>query len=553
MVGSPRLHAALASSLAVLLGACDGQIEEPPGVPSAVEGTAPPRDVPFRPAPAVLPRLTGVQYRNTLADLLGPDLLPVQIEADTNPYLFVSIGATTTTISERGIQQYEEAAQAVASHVFADETRRAELVGCDPGTPGDACARAFLERFGLQAWRRPLSPGELERWVALSADVAHDDPWRGLRLAVAGLLSSPYFIYRVELGEIDPNDASTRRYTSWEMASRLSFLLWDTTPDTELLAAAEREALATEAGIYAQAARMLEDPRAERAVKRFFAQYLDLDRLAQVELDSALYPHWTPTMARSMRDEIERMVADVVLVRDVDVREIFGTRRTFLNAELAALYELDVDVPAEELVPVELPPAGARAGILTTGAFLAMNAHPTETSPTRRGKYVRERVLCETINPPPDGVDFNLDDPTGEAKTLRERLEQHRSDPFCASCHKFMDPPGFLFENFDSVGAYRTAERNGYPLDTSGDLDGIPLADARDLAEVLRTDERVPRCIIKQLYRHANARLDEAGEAEALVNLEGAFADAGYRFRDLLVELVLSDGFRMIAAQAVAP
>jgi hypothetical protein len=338
------------------------------------------------------------------------------------------------------------------------------------------------------------------------------------------------------------------------MAQRVSFLLWNTGPDAQLLASAERGDLLTDAGLYDEARRLLDSPRARDAVQDFFAQYFDLGALDQVERDVERHPAYTDTLAESMRTEVRLLVDDYVFRRDANIRELFSTRRTWVNAELANLYGVEAPGASEiAFVPVELPEDGPRAGILTFGAFLTMNAHPTETSPTRRGKYVRERVLCETINPPPDGVDFNLDDPTGESKTLRERLEKHRADPFCASCHKFMDPPGFLFENFDSVGAYRTTEPNGYPLDTSGDLDGIPLQNARDLAEALLTDERVPACVVKQLYRHANARLDAPGEARALADLESAFENADYRFQDLLVELVLNQGFRVIAAEEASP
>lgn len=509
---------------------------------------------PFEPAPAVMPRLTAIQYRNALVDLFGEDLPPTPVEPDTNPYLFTSIGATTNTLSELGAQQYADAAATVADWVFEDPQRRSLFMSCTPAGPGDSCVERSIRELGYRLFRRPMQADELDRWVAVARDSADGDADRGARHALYGMLQSPNFLYRIELGETDPNDSTRLRYTSYEMAQRVSFLLWNTAPDAELLASAERGDLLTDAGLHDQARRLLDSPRARQAVQSFFAEYFDLGGLDRVERDVAIYPAFTPTLAESMRTEVKLLVDDYVFRRDADIRDLFSTRRTFVNSDLANLYEVDAPGATKiAFVPVDLPESGPRAGILTFGAFLTMNAHPTETSPTRRGKYVRERVLCESIDPPPDGVDFNLDDPTGEAKTLRERLEQHRADPFCASCHKFMDPPGFLFEGFDSVGAFRTTESNGYPLDTSGDLDGIPLADARDLADVLLTDERVPACVVKQLYRHANARLDAPGEERALAELGAAFEDSGFRFQDLLVELVLNDGFRIIAAREVSP
>ena len=193
-----------------------------------------------------------------------------------------------------------------------------------------------------------------------------------------------------------------------------------------------------------------------------------------------------------------------------------------------------------------MPADGPRAGILTSSAFLTMNAHATETSPTLRGKYVRERVLCETVPGPPGDVDTNIPEPDGEAHTLRERLEQHRADPICAGCHAFIDPPGFLFEHFDSIGAYRDLD-NGYAIDASGELDGIPLSDARDLAAVLAEDKRVARCMVTQLYRHTNGRLELPHERPGLSVIVGAFAASGYNYRALLLAFVTSEAFRTVA------
>ena len=527
---------------------------DPPGAgPGGGDGEPGERVEPFAPAPPVLPRLTAKQYRNALNDLFGGELPPTPVEADTNPYLFFTIGASTTTLSELGTQQYEEAAHAVTRAVFGNAERRMALLGCAPTAPGDGCLEGFLARFGRRAFRRPLEEAELARWVEVSRALAEGDPWQGLRLAVAGMLQSPHFLYRVELGEPDPGDASRRRYTDWEMASRLSFLFWNTIPDEELLAAAERGELTTEAGIHGQASRLLADPRARDAVASFFAQYLDLGRLEGVERDPERHPSWTPTMPRSMRAEVELLVDDIVFRRDADVRELFSTRRTFVNEELAALYGVEAPGATDvAFVPVELPEDGPRAGVLTLGAFLAMNAHETETSPTLRGKYVRERVLCQTVPAPPDDVDTSIDTGDGEARTLRERLDRHRSDPVCASCHSFIDPPGFLFEHFDSAGAWR-ADENGYPIDSTGELDGIALDDARDLGELLRDHELVPRCMVLQLYRHASGRLEEPSERAELERLEDAFAASGYRFRDLMMALATSEAFRTASNEEVTP
>jgi len=500
----------------------------------------------FDPAPAVLPRLTALQYRNSLEALLGEGLPVVAVEPDTNPYLFFSIGATSTTLSEFGVQMYEEAAESVSAAVFEDETRRVDLVGCTPSAPGDACVEAFIASFGRRAFRRPLSGVEQARWLGAATDLADGDPWLGVQMAVAGMLQSPYFLYRVELGEPDPDDASRLRYTSFDMASRMSFLLWNTTPDDALLDAAEAGELLDDEGLVAHAERLVEDPRARGAAQDFFAQYFDLGRLDGVTRDPSVYPLFSDTLPEAMRNEAMLLVDDFVFRRDADIRGLYSTRTTFVNDGLAALYGLEAPgATSVAFVPVELPEDGPRAGMLTFSAFLTMNAHETENSPTLRGKYVRERVLCQPVPPPPDDVDTSIPADTGEGKTLRERLEAHRENPECAACHAFIDPPGFLFENFDPVGSYRTLD-NGYPIDASGDLDGEALADARGLADLLGQDSRVGQCIVTQLFRHSTGRLEEASELAALVDLDAQFEARGYRFRELLTMLVAHPSFRTV-------
>lgn len=529
----------------------EGESGTPPGGSSDEGGLPPPP--PFEPGDPVLPRLTAKQYRSTVLDLFGPGLPEPVLEADTNPYLFYSIGAATTTLSEAGTDQYEQAADVITHAVFDDPARRVALTGCEPTAPGDACVAGFLTTMGRRLYRRPITPDEQARWLAVSVDLAEGDAWRGVQMMIAGMLQSPHFLYRVELGEDDPAQPGRRAFTGWEMATRMAFLLWNRGPDDALLLAAEQGLLTTDDGLRSEAERMLADPRADEAMRDFFTQFLDLGRLDGVTRDPVRYPLFTPTMVASMRTEIQLLVEDHVNRRDADIRGIFSTRDTFVNTDLAALYGLVVEGASPvTFVPATLPEDGPRAGILTSGAFLTMNAHETATSPTARGKYVRERVLCQPVPPPPDNVDTNLDDEPGDFNTTREKLEQHRKDPMCNGCHVFIDPPGFLFENFDPIGAFRTHE-NGYPVDASGDLDGKPLANARALADLLPEDPRVGECIVTQLYRHGNGRIDVPKERTGLREIAAEFADNDHRFRELMVLMVLSEPFRTVADVEVAP
>jgi hypothetical protein len=501
-------------------------------------------------APTPMARLTATQLRNTVLDLLGGPLPDPPLPADTNPYLFFSIGAASTSVAESDVQRLEEAADAFAERIFDDPARRLTLLGCTPAQPGDACVASFLQSFGQRAYRRPLQPDEQARWLQVSVDLADGDPWTGARLVVQGLLQSPHLLYRVELGEPDPADPALTRLTAWELASRLSYLLWNTTPDDALLTAAASGELHTTDGLSIQIDRLLADPRARTAVQDFFAQYLDLGRLDRVTRDATAYPQFSPGLLRAMRTEVELVVDDLVFRRDTDVRKLFSLERTYVNDALAALYGLDAPGATEvTFVPAALPADGPRAGLLTLGAFLTMNAHEVDTSPTLRGKYLRERVLCATVPAPPDDVDLELPEAgSGEARTLRERLEQHRVNPNCAGCHAFIDPPGYLFEHFDAIGGYRTLDA-GHPIDSSGDLDGTPLADAKALAAVLADHPQVGRCMVKQLHRHAQGRLDTTDEWVLLDELHTDFAASGFRFTALLRALVMHPTFRRPGAE----
>lgn len=500
----------------------------------------------------MFPRLTAPQYRNAVLDLLGSPLPPVALEPDTDPFLFVAIGAARASASERDVSGWEDSALTLTRAIFNDPARRMTLVGCVPSTPDDGCARGYLQRFGRRALRRPLDAPEADALLELSRRTAGMNPWQGLRYATAAVLQLPSFLYRVELGEPDPARPGRRRYTAWEMASRLSFTLWNSIPDEALLTAAERGSLLTEEGVRAEARRMLQHPRARAAVRAFFSQYLGLSRVDGITRDPTLFPQMSPTLPLAMREEVERVVEDVVFTHDTDFRGVFNARSTFLNAELARLYGVPMAPGATGFVRMELPEAAGRGGILTAAGVLALTAHPNATSPTARGRYVRERLLCERVPDPPGNVNLDLGGEAdgGVMPTLRERLERHRRDPACAGCHARTDPVGLGFEDFDAIGARRAAEA-GRPVDARGDLDGQRFDGARALGALLARDGRVARCVTRQFFRYASARIDraaDAGEQGLLDALTARFAASGYRFQALMVETVASEGFRTLGA-----
>ena len=506
----------------------------------------PPEDLPdFVPAAPTMYRLTRAQYVNSVRDLLGDVEVPADLEDDTPLHGFVNVGASELTISPRAVEQYEAAAQALMAQVFAPD-RRAAFTGCED--PNPECVRTFISTFGRRAWRRPLTVEELDVLADLQAQLAEDllDRWQALQFTAAGLLQSPDFVFRVEHGEAA---GAERRYSNYEMAARLSYLLWNSTPDDALLDAAERGELVTDAGVRAQAERLLADPRARATIRIYFGEYFNLSRLDALEKDRDLYPQMSPTLGPAMRGEIERVIDDLVFEQDADLRELMTTRTTFVTAELAALYNLPAVEPSAEnegFVKVELPDDGPRGGLMGMGGILALNAHNTVTSPTHRGKFIQNTLLCVDIPPPPPGVVTSLEEiPDDGPITTRAKLARHAEDPACVGCHRLMDPLGLALENFDAIGAWRTTE-NGFPIDASAEIGGMNFQGARELGELLRHQDSIGECLSRRLFRHASGRLEEPGQERTILELSRDFADDGHRFQALLLALVQSDGFRKV-------
>ena len=502
------------------------------------------RELPAAP-PATLHRLTATQYANTVRALFGDDIVVPTIEADLKLHGFTSIATGELAISPHALEQYEGAARELARQVVADEVRRASVIGCE--TPEQACVAQFFARFGRRAWRRPLTPAELATIADIGAkaeSLLGGDPWVGVEYGNAAVLQAPDFLYRIELGDADPHP-TRRKLGGFEMASRLAFVLTETGPDDTLLDAAAAGELDDAAGVRRHALALLDDPRGRTALARFFGEYMNVERLAEAEKDPILFPHMNDELRAGMRAEIEALFTHVVFDEDGDYRRIFTTDQTFVNAELAALYGLEPPAPDEELPARRtLPPDSHRIGLLGTAGLLALYADSAASSPTRRGRFVRQNLLCEDVPPPPPGVDTSFGDNTGT--TIREKLAIHRENPTCAGCHALIDPIGLGFERFDAIGQVRTEEAPGVPVDDTGDVDGAPFAGVRGLGELLATDPRVGPCFVTQFYRFATGHLEQPVERRGVDELAAQFAADGYRVRELVLRLVTSDAFRYV-------
>jgi hypothetical protein len=469
-----------------------------------------------------LRRLTREEYDHTVRDLLGDTTRPANVFVPDEERGGYRVGLN---VSPALFSQYGQAAERLAADATA-------LAGCEP--IDRACASAFVERFGRRAYRRPLERGEIEALLALFDEAAaRTTATGGLEVVIATMLQSPHFLYRIER-------TRSGRLAPYEIASSLSYFLWQSMPDDALLEAAANGTLDTDDGVELEARRLLDDPRADDAIASFHEQWLEIGELPAAERDPDRFPEFSMELALSMLEETRRFAIDTVR-NDGRLTTLLRSRRSFADAPLAAIY--GVDPPPEPFGEVELGPE--RLGILTHASVLAVHAHSDQTSPVRRGAFVRARLLCQDVPPPPDDRPLMVP-PAGSAVTARERLALHRTDPVCASCHTLMDPIGLGFENYDAIGRYRT-EEGGMPIDASGEVTASLDADgefvgAVELAERLASSRAVSDCYATQWYRFAMGRRDVAGERCVLDDVAERFAESG-DIRELLVDIATSRSF----------
>ena len=496
-----------------------------------------------------------MQYRNTIADLFGGAVTATDdFEPDTALSGFASIGASLVSVSPHLVEQLETQALDVAHQALSNTATRAALVGCSPtAATDDACTSAFLTKLGRRAWRRPLAADEVASLAALTKGIqtSMNSYFGGLEYGIAAILESPHFFYREEIGAPDPANASRFVFDDHELATRLSYFLWNTTPDDMLLDAADAKQLSG-AGFMAQVQRLLKSPRAVTGAQTFFSEYFrlgELDTLAQLP---SVFPKSTPTLGPAMREETQRFLADLAITRDGDFRTMFTSTSTFVNAELAGLYGMPAPA-GTAFAAATLPDAGLRAGYLGQGSFLALNAHASTTSPTYRGKFIREMLMCQSIPPPPMNIPPLPEDQPGSApQTMRQKLAIHGSVEPCKTCHTLMDPLGLAFENFDGLGASRTMDA-GQVIDASGDLDGMAFAGPRDLEKLLSQSPATMECVARNLYRYVTGHIESAGEQPAVTQLAKAFSDGQYHFSALVGGMIASPAFTTAAPPSNAP
>lgn len=497
------------------------------------------------PVAPTLRRLTHAQYENTVHSLVGDTVVvPDALEPDDVVEGLASIGASRGTISPLGVERYEKAALSISEQVFADPAMRATVVPCTPVKNDETCLSNFANAFGLRALRRPLEADERARFVGIgkAAAEALGDPWQGPRYVMAAILQSPNFLFRTELGEPDPDHPGARRYTSLEMATRLSYFLSNTTPDDTMLTAGAAGLLVTDQGIREQAERLIASAAGRQAVRAFFTELYHLDALDKLSKDPKVFTQMSADLGPAAREQTLSDLERIVFDEDADFRTFFTGRKTRVDRRLAAIYGVPVRA-LDGFSEVVLPEAGGRRGFLGQVSFLALQSHPTTSSAVQRGKFVRQVLLCGIIPPPPANVNTGLPDPGPGAQTLRQRSEQHMTNESCRACHATMDPIGLGFENFDGLGKYRKTEA-GAVIDPSGDLDGVAFGGPVELGDAIANHPMLAPCLVRNLYRYAAGHVEEAGELATLDTLSRLFTDQGHRVKPLLVAIVTSPAFR---------
>jgi hypothetical protein len=457
------------------------------------------------PGPRLIRRLTPIQFRNTLVDVFQDGSVPAAEVLSDPSVLRFRVDADTPVIRDLDAALLMDYAETVAAWVV--DSKLSALSSCRSNDQG--CTRSFIESLGRKLYREPLSEPQIAAYQALfTAETAFED---GAEVAIMAMLQSPYLLYRRELGTPDSAAPGEFVLTPYEVASQLSYFITGSAPDQSLLAAAAEGRLVTQADIDREAERLLGTELARESLKRFVASWFELDGLPQKAKDDSVFPLGA-SMRSSMIGESQAFFVDA-FYSNATIGSLFAAEHSFVNGELAGLYGLPGG--GDGFSRVELGSSNRARGLLGQAAFLTAHSQPENSSPVQRGRFVRDRILCEGIPEIPADLNTNLANGASFA-TNRERYVQHAQDGACVGCHLKFDPVGFAFEHFDGVGRYRDQE-NGNPIDATGTLieppgdNGLPAADvpldgAESLIDYLADNEHVRACFVRYLSYYAHGR-----------------------------------------------
>jgi hypothetical protein len=502
------------------------------------------------PGRVTLRRLNRAEYNNTVRALVGVDYRPADdFPADDVGNGFDNIG-DVLSIPPILLEKYLAAAERVIDEAYADETLRKKILVFEAKNDDErrTVQRRNIADFATRAFRRPVTDDELERLndirraartLGLSDDEITKAPYQTV-------LASPHFLFRVE-HDPDPKDEDgIRELNDYELATRLSYFLWSGMPDAELFELAKKGELHQPDVLEAQSRQMLQDPQAQALVDNFAGQWLQLRDIAKITPDPERFPGFDEDLRAAMLKETQLFFAAVIR-EDRSVLDFLSADFTFVNGRLAKHYGID-SVKGEEFERVSL--VTGRRGVLTQASILALTSNPTRTSPVKRGKWILENILGEPPPPPPAGVE-ELKDEEEVLGTLRERMQQHRSNPSCAVCHKQMDILGFGLENFDAIGAWRGKDGR-FDIDPSGSLPGgKDFRDAGELMQLLAQQKRDAfcRCLAEKMLTYALGRGLGSYDRCAVRAILQRLKTNEFRVSALVTGIVTSDPFRLREAK----
>ena len=576
---APRttLMAWVALAAVPALGSCSGNVEKGgpggavsggtpgSGVPSGMGGGSP-GNGPGQPGPSSgiiasspgpssrLIRLNHTQWENTVRDLFRlPQRtgLSEQFISDTFSTTFDNSGGSAE-VPPQLWSNYRRAADELGKRMSRDAAALAALI--PQGAPADPAgrARAFVVAFGRRAYRRPLVPAEIDRYVALFNRgpelVASNDAFAdGVELVLATMLQSPHFLYRIEVGA-EKVSGGKILLSSHEVASRLSYALTNTMPDDALFALADAKQLNTPAAVHSEARRLLDSPGGKAAVRDMYDQLSREIDPSELTRDVTRFPAFVPGVGRDMKRERELFVEEVIFGLDGGLKELLTAPFTFVNARLASLYGVPAPAgSAGDFRKVNLDPA-QRGGLYTQLGFLSRNANDDHTQPILRGVHLNRHVLCVVVPPPPPNVDTEPP-PVTAATTTRQHFEQLTAAPECQGCHgQLINPLGFAFENYDSLGRFRAREGN-LPIDAAASYpfrDGKKsFKDALELSRLLAASEEANECYARHLFSYFYARepVETSAADRALVTEVARRSREGASTKSIILDLVATDAF----------
>lgn len=493
------------------------------------------------PGPSPMQLLSRPQYLSTVKELVGD--VPGIEQALGEGQASSAFGLVQPDVTQVQLERYQRAANVIAAVVVADKARLDRVAPCAAGAVPRDCATSLVTKLGALAYRAPVTDAaDLERHAQLFNAGAATSYAHGIELLLQGMLQSPRFLYRVELGTGEKISEKAVKLWPYELAARLSYTLWDGPPDDELNQAAASGGLDDAQGVGSHLARMLQDARGQKLVQRFLESWLRVAQVDRLVKNPESYPQFqSPSFRESLKAQARAFFDDLLKNQGGKLDALFQSPVVFYNQDLGDYYGVTGTAAFQSLVKAD----GTAAGILTLPALLAVQGKPDESSPIYRGRFVRELLLCQQLPAPPANIPPAPSVTSGVS--TRERAAQHEVDPTCAGCHQLLDQVGFGFENYDTLGRYRT-EDGGKPIDASGKLVATRDADGAfngvlELANKLAGSAEVKECVTRQWFRFAINRFEQPVDGCSMKSVLDSFDAAGQNLSVLPQAIVQTDAF----------